>query len=130
MKQSIKNGFTLIEALLGLLITSIVSLLCVVFLQTALYIVGFEPLHQEQMAILQLRQILACSQDIQVESSKLRMIYQHDEIQIEQDKDRLVKLDGYEILMEGVDHIHFEKENENIYIFWTKQEHRFQIQIH
>ena len=130
MKRSTKNGFTLIEALLGLLITSIVSLLCVVFLQTALYIVGFEPLHQEQMAILQLRQILACSQDIQVESSKLRMIYQHDEIQIEQDKDRLVKLDGYEILMEGVDHIHFEKENENIYIFWTKQEHRFQIQIH
>lgn len=130
MKRSTKNGFTLIEALLGLLITSIVSLLCVVFLQTALYIVGFEPLHQEQMAILQLRQILACSQDIQVESSKLRMIYQHDEIRIEQDKDRLVKRDGYEILMEGVDHIHFEKENENIYIFWTKQDHRFQIQIY
>ena len=130
MKRSPKNGFTLIEALFGLLITSIVSLLCVTFLQTALYIVSFEPLHQEQMAILQLRQILACSQDIQVEPSKLRMIYQHDEIQIEQDKDRLVKRDGYEILMEGVDHIHFEKENENIYIFWTKQDHRFQIQIY
>ena len=96
MKRSIKNGFTLIEALLGLLISSIVCVLCVLFLQTAAYIIRFEPLHQEQMAILQLRQILACSRDIQVDAAKLTMIYRHDEIRIEQDKNRLVKRDGYE----------------------------------
>ena len=130
MKRSIKNGFTLIEALLGLLISSIVCVLCVLFLQTAAYIIRFEPLHQEQMAILQLRQILACSRDIQVDAAKLTMIYRHDEIRIEQDKNRLVKRDGYEILMAGVDQIHFEEENKDIFIYWTKQGHHYKIQIY
>ncbi|HIW17970.1 MAG TPA: prepilin-type N-terminal cleavage/methylation domain-containing protein [Candidatus Faecalicoccus intestinipullorum] len=130
MKRSIKNGFTLIEALLGLLISSIVCVLCVLFLQTAAYIIRFEPLHQEQMAILQLRQILACSRDIHVDTAKLTMIYRHDEIRIEQDKNRLVKRDGYEILMEGVDQIHFEEENKDIFIYWTKQGHHYKIQIY
>ncbi|MBB5184150.1 competence protein ComGF [Faecalicoccus acidiformans] len=130
MKRSIKNGFTLIEALLGLLISSIVCVLCVLFLQTAAYIIRFEPLHQEQMAILQLRQILACSRDIQVDAAKLTMIYRHDEIRIEQDKNRLVKRDGYEILMEGVDQIHFEEENKDIFIYWTKHGHHYKIQIY
>lgn len=129
MKRSIKNGFTMIEALLALLVAGIFSLCVLVFVQTCLKTLQLDTLHQEQMAILQLRQILALSKDIQVDPSFLTMNYRHEEIWIGQDKDRLVRKDGYEILMEGVNQIEFTQEKEEIFMHWKKKEKEFTIQL-
>lgn len=130
MKKSIKNGFTMIDALLSLLVFSIVTLCMIVFLQTCLKIVNMDMLQQEQMAVIQLREILSLSKNIEVEQNELTMNYKHESIWIGQDKNRLVKKEGYEILMEGVDHVAFFKEKEEIYLSYTKANKEYNVQIY
>lgn len=124
-----RNGFTLIEALLSLLITSILSLCLLVLFQTCLKICQMDTLHQEQMAVLQLRQMLAISQDIEIFNHSVTMIYQHQKIWIGQDRDRLVRKEGYEILMEGVQNVLFTQKENEIYLSWTKEEKHFTVQL-
>lgn len=130
MKKSIKNGFTMIDALLSLLVFSIVTLCMIVFLQTCLKILNMDMLQQEQMAVIQLREILSLSKNIEVEQNELTMNYKHESIWIGQDKNRLVKKEGYEILMEGVDHVAFFKEEKEIYLSYTKANKEYNVQIY
>lgn len=87
-------------------------------------------LQQEQMAVIQLREILSLSKNIEVEQNKLTMNYKHESIWIGQDKNRLVKKEGYEILMEGVDYVAFFKEKEEIYLSYTKANKEYNVQIY
>lgn len=128
-KKLKQNGFTLIEALLALLITLIISLCMVVFLRTCLLYLQFRPSHQDQMAIIQLRQIAAISSDIRVEDEKLYMIYNHEEINVGFDKRRLVRKDGYEILMENLDDAYFIEDDEKFYLIYTRSDKRYKVQI-
>lgn len=130
MKRSIKNGFTMIDALLSLLVFSIVTLCMLVFLQTSLKMLNMDMLQQEQMAVIQLREILSLSKDIEVQSHELTMNYKHESIWIGQDKDRLVKKEGYEILMEGVKNVSFYKRDEEIFLSYSKAEKEYNVQIY
>ena len=130
MKRSIKNGFTMIDALLSLLVFSIVTLCILVFLQTCLKMLNMDMLQQEQMAVIQLREILSLSKDIEVQSHELTMNYKHESIWIGQDKDRLVKKEGYEILMEGVKNVAFYKRDEEIFLSYSKAEKEYNVQIY
>lgn len=130
MKRSIKNGFTMIDALLSLLVFSIVTLCMLVFLQTCLKMLNMDMLQQEQMAVIQLREILSLSKDIEVQSHELTMNYKHESIWIGQDKDRLVKKEGYEILMEGVKNVAFYKRDEEIFLSYSKAEKEYNVQIY
>ncbi len=130
MKRSIKNGFTMIDALLSLLVFSIVTLCMLVFLQTSLKMLNMDMLQQEQMAVIQLREILSLSKDIDVQSHELTMNYKHESIWIGQDKDRLVKKEGYEILMEGVKNVAFYKRDEEIFLSYSKAEKEYNVQIY
>lgn len=130
MKRSIKNGFTMIDALLSLLVFSIVTLCMLVFLQTSLKMLNMDMLQQEQMAVIQLREILSLSKDIEVQSHELTMNYKHESIWIGQDKDRLVKKEGYEILMEGVKNVAFYKRDEEIFLSYSKAEKEYNVQIY
>lgn len=130
MKRSIKNGFTMIDALLSLLVFSIVTLCMLVFLQTCLKILNMDMLQQEQMAVIQLREILSLSKDIEVQSHELTMNYKHESIWIGQDKDRLVKKEGYEILMEGVKNVVFYQQDEEIFLSYSKADKEYNVQIY
>ena len=130
MKRSIKNGFTMIDALLSLLVFSIVTLCILVFLQTCLKMLNMDMLQQEQMAVIQLREILSLSKDIEVQSHELTMNYKHESIWIGQDKDRLVKKEGYEILMEGVKNVAFYKRDEEIFLSYSKADKKYNVQIY
>lgn len=130
MKRSIKNGFTMIDALLSLLVFSIVTLCMLVFLQTSLKMLNMDMLQQEQIAVIQLREILSLSKAIEVQSHELTMNYKHESIWIGQDKDRLVKKEGYEILMEGVKNVAFYKRDEEIFLSYSKAEKEYNVQIY
>ena len=130
MKRSIKNGFTMIDALLSLLVFSIVTLCMLVFLQTSLKMLNMDMLQQEQMAVIQLREILSLSKAIDVQSHELTMNYKHESIWIGQDKDRLVKKEGYEILMERVKNVAFYKRDEEIFLSYSKAEKEYNVQIY
>lgn len=130
MKSSIKNGFTMIDALLSLLVFSIVTLCILVFLQTCLKMLNMDMLQQEQMAVIQLREILSLSKDIEVQSHELTMNYKHESIWIGQDKDRLVKKEGYEILMEGVKNVAFYQQDEEIFLSYSKADKEYNVQIY
>ena len=130
MKRSIKNGFTMIDALLSLLVFSIVTLCMLVFLQTSLKMLNMDMLQQEQMAVIQLREILSLSKDIEVQSHELTINYKHESIWIGQDKDRLVKKEGYEILMEGVKNVAFYQQEEEIFLSYSKAEKEYNVQIY
>ncbi|MBM6764303.1 hypothetical protein H5996_00085 [Faecalicoccus pleomorphus] len=130
MKRSIKNGFTMIDALLSLLVFSIVTLCMLVFLQTSLKMLNMDMLQQEQMAVIQLREILSLSKAIDIQSHELTMNYKHESIWIGQDKDRLVKKEGYEILMEGVKNVAFYKRDEEIFLSYSKAEKEYNVQIY
>ena len=130
MKRSIKNGFTMIDALLSLLVFSIVTLCILVFLQTCLKMLNMDMLQQEQMAVIQLREILSLSKDIEVQSHELTMNYKHESIWIGQDKDRLVKKEGYEILMEGVKNVAFYQKDEEIFLSYSKADKEYNVQIY
>lgn len=130
MKRSIKNGFTMIDALLSLLVFSIVTLCILVFLQTCLKMLNMDMLQQEQMAVIQLREILSLSKDIEVQSHELTMNYKHESIWIGQDKDRLVKKEGYGILMEGVKNVAFYQQDEEIFLSYSKADKEYNVQIY
>lgn len=129
IKKSIPNGFTMIEALIALFISLIVSFCAVIYLRTCVLFINYRPNHQDQFAILQLRQIAAVSKDREVKERALYMIYEHEEIRIEFDRNRLVKRDGYEILMENIEYAEFSEEDEKIYLRYQKDKKTFSVQI-
>lgn len=129
IKKSIPNGFTMIEALIALFISLIVSFCAVIYLRTCVLFINYRPNHQDQFAILQLRQIVAVSKDREVKERTLYMIYEHEEIRIEFDRNRLVKRDGYEILMENIEYAEFFEEDEKIYLRYQKDKKTFSVQI-
>lgn len=121
-KKLKKNGYLLIEALVALLISTIVSFLAIAFLQVALRLFLLKDDSQLQFAILQIRQELAICDSISVEDDILTYIFNHEERQIYFDKHRLVKTPGYEILMENVDEGHVYEEDSKIFIDLEGQE--------
>lgn len=129
IKKSIPNGFTMIEALIALFISLMVSFCAVIYLRTCVLFINYRPNHQDQFAILQLRQIAAVSKDREVKQRALYMIYEHEEIRIEFDRNRLVKRDGYEILMENIEYAEFFEEDEKIYLRYQKDKKTFSVQI-
>lgn len=129
IKKSIPNGFTMIEALIALFISLIVSFCAVIYLRTCVLFINYRPNHQDQFAILQLRQIAVVSKDREVKERTLYMIYEHEEIRIEFDRNRLVKRDGYEILMENIEYAEFFEEDGKIYLRYQKDKKTFSVQI-
>ncbi len=88
-----------------------------------------KPLHQNQIAILQIRQILSISHDINIKNNSLYMIYGHKEICFKEDRNRLVQSDGYEIWMEGIQNVYFFEENGSIYMQYCFNKKTYQAQL-
>ena len=75
MKRLRRNGFTLIEALLALFITGLVSLLGCMLVSCALHFAHMDMDTQNQFAILQLRRELSVASEVKVENEQLEYIH-------------------------------------------------------
>lgn len=128
MKKSKKNGFTLIEALLSLMVSLLVSsMVCMIF-SVVLHILQINRTTQDQFAILQLRELCALS-DCSVEEDQLKIELNHEEFFVLYDRHRLVKEKGYEILLEGIDDAYFIDDGGMIYLRYEKNDQRFSFEI-
>lgn len=132
MKKELKincNGFSMAELLVSLLITTIITNLCALQMQGLLQAIIWQPDDQEQLSILQLRELIALSKNATVKDGILYLEREGKEESIGQDKNRLVKKPGYEIFMENVKEVYFEQDHEKIEIIWVKNKRsqRFQV---
>ena len=94
MKRLRRNGFTLIEALLALFITGLVSLLGCMLVSCALHFAHMDMDTQNQFAILQLRRELSVASEVKVENEQLEYIRNHEKFRLYFDKHRIVKSPG------------------------------------
>lgn len=128
-QPALANGFTMAELVMTLLIGVIISSILV--LQTSVLLKGSRVVldDQEQFAILQIREMLSLSRTAGIEENALVLELDGKEQRLEADKNRLVKRPGYEILMEQVSGIRFERKGESIYLVYQKQEKERSFQI-
>lgn len=129
MKKDQANGFTMIEALVALLIASILASILFVQASTAHKALQLPMDDQEQFAILQIREMVSLSRTAQAENDQLILEEHSRQETLELDKNRLVKRPGYEILMEHVDAVEFFTQNGKLYLRYTKQGHVKEFQI-
>ena len=129
MNKLIKNGFTLIDTLLSLAIVSIVSLLSFTYLQTCASLINYSEDLQEQMGILQIREILMVSSDIQLKDNEISYLYNNKKYKLLYEKHRIVKKEGYEILIENIENAKFIEEKDDIYLEYKKNKKSYKIQI-
>ena len=123
--KSRSNGFTMIEALFSLLVVSLLIGLLSGFMQVASQIVKNHRDSQREFLVLQLRSFLAPTSSIRVDQGALEATIFHQSYRIEQDRDRLIKRGGYEILLENVEKVVFYEEEDKSYISIDKEE--FQV---
>ncbi len=123
--KSRSNGFTMIEELFSLLVVSLLIGLLSGFMQVASQIVKNHRDSQREFLVLQLRSFLAPASSIRVDQGALEATIFHQSYRIEQDRDRLIKRGGYEILLENVEKVVFYEEEDKIYISIDKEE--FQV---
>lgn len=123
--KSRSNGFTMIEALFSLLVVSLLIGLLSGFMQVASQIVKNHRDSQREFLVLQLRSFLAPASSIRVDQGALEATIFHQSYRIEQDRDRLVKRGGYEILLENIHSASFYEEEDKIYISIDKED--FQV---
>ena len=90
MKRLRRNGFTLIEALLALFITGLVSLFGCMLVSCALHFVHMDMDTQNQFAILQLSRELSVASEVKVENEQLEYILNHEKFRLYFDKHRIV----------------------------------------
>ena len=128
-KEIKRNAFTLLEALVTLMAGSLISVCFVLVLQTCVHMINRDINHHDQFSILQIRQIAALSDQCKVENEWLVCSYMKSDIALGFDKNRLVKTDGYEIFMEGIDYASFYEEDDRIYLEWKKAGKIYQVQI-
>lgn len=129
MNKLIKNGFTLIDTLLSLAIVSIVSLLSFTYLQTCASLINYSEDLQEQMGILQIREILMVSSDIQLKDNEISYLYNNKKYKLLYEKHRIVKKEGYEILIENIENAKFIEEKDDIYLEYKKNKKSYKVQI-
>ncbi len=114
------NGFTMAEALLGLLICSICALILSMEAVALRSMIASRTPLQEEFAVLQLRELATLASSVEVEDGVLILDQGRKEERIEQDGKRLVKRPGYEILMEPIERAFFiQKTDEVILVFQT-----------
>lgn len=80
--------------------------------------------------VMQVQELLAHSEIINVSFDSLEIMYNNEIYTIEQDKNRLVKRVGYQILMHDIDEIQFWFEDEVLLMHVVYQEEEYEFGIY
>ncbi len=114
------QGFTMIEmiAMLGCLG------LCAVLLSA---LIAFLPrlkakdyTAEDAIALRQIQLILAQGKQMEVQNNTLTFLYHGDTYRLESYEDKLVKRDGFEVMMQGLDEITFHKEGFCVFLRYER----------
>lgn len=124
-----KNGFTLVEVLIAMILAAIIASICMLQVGVLVKGVQVKPDHQEQFAILQIRELVSLSAHAFVRDRNLVLVENGEEEVLELDQNRLVKRPGYEILMENLEDVYFEQKEQKLYLVFTKNKRTKTFQI-
>lgn len=128
-KEKKPNGFTFTESLLSLMCAGIVSLLALCILQSSMRMLHHTQDAQDQMAMLQIRQIAALTRRCNVQNGELVYIKGDEQGTISFHKNRLVKRPGYQILLEDLSSACFEERENGIWLRFKKENQQREVQI-
>lgn len=123
------SGFTLIEVLVALFCMSIALLLVVECVRIMSHLSKHSYHSEDRIAIDQMRLLLVQSDHITTSQDALHFSYHKEPTYIELHNHRLVKRDGYEILMKDLDDVRFVKKGACFYVVWTRKEKTKQAAI-
>lgn len=125
-KKSIRNrnGFTLVELLVAFSCV-VVSCLLLMPIVSALQRLQ-KPIYysEDRIAIYQLRFLLIQSTELSLQEDALSFTYQKKKQTLQYDRGRLVRRSGYEIFMQDVDAVQFQKRKECYYVTWERNDKR------
>lgn len=111
------NGFTLIDSLLALLVASVLSLLLSALCMGVVKMASQQQDHQQEWALIQIRLLCAQAESAELKDGKIELTLMGQPVQLVIENHRIVKKEGYEILMEQVNGQFFEKEKV-LYLQW------------
>lgn len=125
-KKSIRNrnGFTLVELLAAF---SCVVVSCLLLMPIVSVLQRLQkPIHysEDRIAIYQLRFLLVQSTELSLQEDALSFTYQKKKQTLQYDRGRLVRRSGYEIFMQDVDAVQFQKRKECYYVTWKRNDKR------
>lgn len=116
VRQSKPNGFTMTEALLGLLAAGICAALLSSLMESGGRLFRYDPDIQRNLGFLQIRQRAAVSRISSCSETALVMIRNNQEYSLTFSGDRLVQTPGYEILLESLDEGRFACEPDAVWL--------------
>ena len=80
----------------------------------------------DEIALYQLREILLISYDMYISSDQLSFIYQNKDFRLSLVNNKLLLQPGTQIFLDEVDNLYFDNIDNNIYIFYEKNNKTYQ----
>lgn len=125
-RKSIRNnsGFTLVEMLVAFSCVAVSCSLLMPLVSTLQRLQRPVYYTADRLAIYQLRFLLAQSSELSLQEQTLSFTYQKKKQTLEYDRRRLVRRSGYEIFLQDVDALQFQKRRECYYVTWVRKDKR------
>lgn len=124
--KSDSEGFTLLEVLIALLCISIACSLLLHIIVVMKTLATNDYLVEDNLALHQMRFILAQSKEMEAMDAQLMFSYQGEMRYFVYDRQRIVKRDGYEIFMQDIDGASFVEKEGCFYMNWKRKENEKQ----
>lgn len=125
-RKSIRNnsGFTLVEMLVAFSCVAVSCSLLMPLVSTLQRLQRPVYYTEDRLAIYQLRFLLAQSSELSLQEQTLSFTYQKKKQTLEYDRRRLFRRSGYEIFLQDVDALQFQKRRECYYVTWVRKDKR------
>ncbi len=118
-----KKGFTLIEVIFACFILGSATLFIVPITRSICTLLEENRLSDDEIQIHQIRLIIACSTNVNVQNNYISCDYLGKPINIKFHHHRIVKTPGYEIFLEDISNAYFSEDNNYIYLYWKRKDY-------
>lgn len=128
MRQTIRHGlkkqdgFTMIEMLLTLLISSLCAVLLTYLVRLVRLDIQKQYIVEDDTAIMQLQLVFAQAKEYEVFADYVLLNYHMDVVRLEMYQDTLVKRPGFEVVMQDIENIQFQQEGSCVKMYWEREE--------
>lgn len=123
------KGFTFVEMTFSLCVTSLSILLLVSGLKI-LNKYNFESYKSEDYAFIhQMRVLYALSMEPELEGDMLFFKYNNQDMYYENNNGKLILQDGYQVFLNDVEEVYFEKKDNCIYLVYQRESKRVQRSV-
>lgn len=127
MKSSVNNGFTLVEMLISLMILTMGLNMISSTLPIIQHISQIHIPIEEEIALKQLRQLIALSSEVEVYDTYLEFWYLSKHSTLLFEHDRIIRKSGTVIYMEDVDDASFKEKGGCIYLYYERKEKQNEV---